>query len=318
MNRKNIKSVLAKKHKEFVASIKDERVRKLVAKNSIVTGGAIVSMLMKEKINDFDYYFTNKETVFAVTEYYVKEFNRLHMDKSNKLTSRPVAYIEEERVRIKIQSAGVIGENTDESQYRYFEGVPLEEGEDYIEQTIGSILTEADKIDGKILDEETKKKERYRPVFLSDNAITLSNKIQVIIRFYGEPDEIHKNYDFVHCTNYWESATGKLELRQGALESILAKQLSYVGSKYPVCSIVRMRKFISRGWHINAGQILKILMQVSELDLTDVAVLEDQLTGVDTAYFVMLIKALKTKQEKNPEFKITQEYVASIVDRIFG
>jgi hypothetical protein len=39
-------------------------------------------------------------------------------------------------------------------------------------------------------------------------------------------------------------------------------------------------------------------MQISELDLTDLAVLEDQLTGVDTAYFLQLIEKLK---EKDPD-----------------
>src|SRR3546814_1364029 len=45
----------------------------------------------------------------------------------------------------------------------------------------------------------------YRPVFMSTNAITLSDKIQIVLRFYGEADAIHENYDFVHCTNYWTS-----------------------------------------------------------------------------------------------------------------
>src|SRR3546814_17023564 len=126
----------------------------------------------------------------------------------------------------------------------------------------------------------------YRPVFMSTNAITLSDKIQIVLRFYGEADAIHENYDFVHCTNYWTSKDANLTLRQPALESLLCKELRYVGSKYPVCSVIRLRKFIRRGWVINAGQILKMMMQVSELDLTNPAVLQDQLTGVDSAYFI--------------------------------
>src|SRR3546814_2858608 len=73
------------------------------------------------------------------------------------------------------------------------------------------------------------------------------------------------------------------------LESLLCKELRYVGSKYPVCSVIRLRKLIRRGWVINAGQILKMMMQVSELDLTNPAVLQDQLTGVDSAYFIELM-----------------------------
>ena len=117
-----------------------------------------------------------------------------------------------------------------------------------------------------------KDKPSYRPVFLTANAITLSDKIQIVLRFWGEPEEIHKNYDFVHCTNYWTSWDGYLDLKTQALECIINKELRYVGSRYPVCSIFRVRKFLERGWKINAGQLLKACMQISELDMLNSAV----------------------------------------------
>ena len=156
-------------------------------------------------------------------------------------------------------------------------------------------------------------KPKYRPIFLSTNAITLANKVQVILRFYGEPDEIHANYDFVHCTNYWRSDDGSLTLRAEALEALLARELLYVGSKYPVCSVFRLRKFIKRGWTINAGQILKILMQISALDLTDINTLEDQLTGVDSAYFFDILEKLKEKDAT----KVNAAYLCEIINRMF-
>ena len=105
----------------------------------------------------------------------------------------------------------------------------------------------------------------------------------------------------------------KLVLQQEALETLLTKELRYIGSRYPVCSVTRIRKFIQRGWTINAGQILKMCMQISELDLTDPKVLEDQLTGVDSAYFIQVIRAVK---EKDPE-KINAAYLVEIIDRMF-
>ena len=315
MNTRIIKSILAKKHENFVASIKDEAVRKMVEQNSIITGGSIVSMLLKEKVNDFDYYFTNLETVEAVAAYYVDEFNRLHGDNSNDKTAKPQIYVEDDRVKIRIQSGGIVGENTDESQYQYFETRPIEEGEKYVRQTIANTLNEADALDGETLEDD--KKEKYRPVFLTDNAITLSDKIQLIIRFYGDAKEIHSNYDFVHCTCYWTSKEKKLVLPPAALESMITKQLYYSGSKYPVCSFIRCRKFLKKGWHINAGQMLKICLQISELDLMDLEVLEDQLTGVDTAYFVQVLDYLKDRQAKDEDFHLKMPYLISIIDRMF-
>ena len=315
MNARIIKAILSKKHKDFVSSIKDEAVRKMVDQNSIITGGSIVSMLLKEKVNDFDYYFTDFETVKAVTKYYVNEFNRLHTHKVTGKSARPYMEIEEDRIRIKIQSAGIIGENTDESQYQYFENRPIEEGEEYVRTSIDDVLETADALDGEVLDDE--EKEKYRPVFLTDNAITLSNKIQIVIRFHGNAEEIHSNYDFIHCTCYWTSKDKKLILPPAALESMLTRQLYYSGSKYPVCSFIRCRKFIKKGWHINAGQMLKICMQISELDLTDIKVLEDQLTGVDTAYFIQVLDYLKKKQAEDENFHVEMPYLVSIIDKMF-
>jgi hypothetical protein len=166
-------------------------------------------------------------------------------------------------------------------------------------------------------DAAEKDKGKYIPIFLSTNAITLSNKVQIVVRFYGEPDKIHENYDFVHATNYWTYETGAV-LNQRALESILNKELFYVGSKYPICSLVRTRKFIKRGWQINAGQYVKMSFQISKLNLEDIYVLEDQLVGVDSIYFLSFIENLKTKQMKDKNFVLTKDYLTTVIDKIFG
>lgn len=102
-----------------------------------------------------------------------------------------------------------------------------------------------------------------------------------------------------------------------ALECIINKELYYVGSKYPLCSIVRTRKYIERGYHINAGQYVKMSMQLNELDLKDIKVLEDQLTGVDTAYFEMMVAAIQAKMEETGEQKIDCTYVIELINRLF-
>ena len=79
-----------------------------------------------------------------------------------------------------------------------------------------------------------------------------------------------------------------------------------------------MRKFIQRGWTINAGEILKMVFQLNSMDLTDIHVLEEQLIGVDTAYFRQLIDALKTRKENDKDFVPTQTYITTLVDKIFG
>lgn len=177
-------------------------------------------------------------------------------------------------------------------------------------------LEQGDEVPAETLDDG---KPKYRPLFISANAITLSHGVQLVMRFVGEPEVIHKFYDFIHCTCYWKSWDGELVLPAAALEAILTKELRYVGSLYPLCSIIRIRKFVARGWQINAGQILKMCFQLNGLDLKDLAVLEDQLTGVDAFYFMQVIERLKEKQkEDGGEPKpIDSTYLMSIIDRMF-
>jgi hypothetical protein len=173
-------------------------------------------------------------------------------------------------------------------------------------------------VDAEIVDKaEDAGKPAYRPVWLSTNAITLSDKIQIVVRFYGEPEQIHDTYDYVHCTCHWQSWDGELVLPARALTAIINKELYYVGSKYPLCSIIRSRKFIARGWHINAGQFVKMALQLNELNLKDMKVFEDQLVGVDSAYFSSAIYQIQQKQEADPNYPIDNNYLFEIINRIF-
>lgn len=160
-------------------------------------------------------------------------------------------------------------------------------------------------------------KPKYRPRYFSTNAISLSNDIQIVIRFYGSVEEIHKNYDFIHCTCSYDYKENKVNLPTKALEAIINKELYYCGSKYPLCSIIRTRKFLKRGWTINAGQYLKMALQLNELDLKDLKVFKDQLTGVDSAYFNQAIEMIIKRQEEDESFQIDNTYLFEIINRIF-
>ena len=99
-----------------------------------------------------------------------------------------------------------------------------------------------------------------------------------------------------------------------ALQALITKELIYIGSKYPLTSVIRTKKFILRGYSINAGTYLKILWQVAELDLKDPITLQEQLIGVDVAYFSMLLDILKNV---TPE-KLNYNYISEIIDRVFN
>lgn len=336
MKTKTIKKILSKKFDSFVASIKDKDVQKLVEKNTIITGGCITSMLLKEDVNDFDLYFTDKETVLAVASYYVKEFKKDNPELEISVVD--VDSLLTHDTWEKEHPKDINGEQLGDKEYYALRGfsqtgrvgvfctsiMGKSEGEDNIlsEKEINIIQSVLEDKEAQEVVESVKTVEKYKPVFLSPNAISLSNRIQLIMRFYGDATEIHKNFDFIHCTSYWTSKDKQLYLSPKAMESILARELVYIGSLYPVTSIIRTRKFINRNWTINAGTYLKIMFQISKLNLTSIAVLEDQLIGVDIGYFMALINALKAAEfaakDNGETFCLTYEYIMDVIDRIFN
>lgn len=173
-------------------------------------------------------------------------------------------------------------------------------------------------LEGEVKPDKSGTRPKYRVLFVTSNAITLSDSMQLILRFQGEAETIHENFDFVHATNYWTSWDKKLTLRPEALECTLSRELRYVGSKYPVCSVIRLRKFLTRGWTVNAGQIVKMAYQVSKLNMNDARVLEDQLVGVDSAYFSQVIGKLREKvDDKGDPVPVDGTYLMTLIDKIF-
>jgi hypothetical protein len=331
---KTIKAKLSLAHKKWINSIDDEKVQELAKKNSFISGGAIVSLLQDEEPNDYDIYFTDFDTTLAVADYYKDRWNKNHDTKvglrithedSGKLKTKNELfgdhYAEEgtdnpdipKRVSLYIRSAGIAEDDN---------GHESENG-----------LTEADYRAGLGLepkDKTEKDKGKHKPVFMSPNAITLDEGIQLIVRFYGEPEEVHKNFDYVHCTAYWKPHprgsefykkellyTGDLVLPSEALASIMTKELRYVGSRYPIASILRLRKFISRGYTINAGQVVKMILQIQKFDLSDPDVLQDQLTGVDLAYMQRVLDIIQNKKADDPMFNLDSDYLIKVVEKIF-
>lgn len=323
---KTVTKILTGKFISWSKSIDDENVRHLVEQNTIITGGSITSMLLGEPVNDFDIYFRNAKTAMAVADYYVKKLvanppaafeaykNKIKASMEEATETHPA------RVKILFGIKALRGESIAEIH----ENAQFEAGQVTDDTEPGATYednTEAlDEIDARKVtqDADEKKRGKYRVMFITANAITLSDDIQIVLRFFGEADEIHKNYDFIHCLNTFTSHDRKLTLHPEAVLCAMARELKYQGSLFPLASVIRTRKFISRGWSINAGQYLKMLFQVGQLDLTDAAVLEEQLVGVDSAYFSMVIAKLREQVDaEGKPVPVDEGHLISIIDKIF-
>lgn len=290
--RKTIQKNIEQKLDEWIKTIDDKDLQASVRSSVVVTGGSIASMLQGELPNDYDVYFKDVGIAQKVTEYYL---NKLPKNENDKV-KRQEARIRQDQsgIEIFIKSAGIAGEEISQSEYQYFEYQPEGASHKYLDQLA------------------TKDTGKYTVAFMTSNAITLTDGIQIIIRFCGNPETIHKNFDFVHCTNWYTKSDGVV-LNRHALEAILAKELRYIGSRFPISSMFRLKKFIRRGWTITAGEMFKIAFDISKLDLNNTSVLKEQLTGMDQAYFNEVIRELN-KQENR---ELDRTYLFELITRIF-
>jgi hypothetical protein len=287
MQIKTINKIISKKMNEWLDTISDESLREKVKESLLVSGGCITSMLLKIPVNDYDVYIQDMNVLKELAEYYCpgSVFDGREKEKLLHNATMHSSYDEEDNlsqqvVRIKTLKPDQIKMD-----------VPSQ----------GQRMTITDK------------EKPYQVSFVSQNAISLTDNIQIVTRFSGTPSQIHSSFDFIHATNYF-TFKDKLVFNEAALKSIITKTLSYQGSHYPVTSVIRMKKFINRQWTINAGEILKMLFQISRLDLTDIEVLEEQLIGVDVAYFSILIDRLRGA---SPE-ELTPEYLNHTIDEVFN
>lgn len=316
---KTIRRIIRRKLDEWLETIEDLGVRELAKRDVFVTGGSIASMLIGERIKDFDLYFKTEETVVAIANYYTKKFIEINRNYSGPVPQVRIENIvnlkgeTERRVVIWVQSAGAVGEGLNDSaqMYSYFEATDNAAGDaadEYLVQMVAGL---------KAGTEEGTEKPSYRPVFLSQNAITLTDKVQLVIRFFGQPADIYKNYDFAHVCQSYSYADDKLDLDNEALTCLLSRTLLYRGSLYPIASIFRIKKFVERGWRVSAGQMLKIAYQTSKVDFNNPRVLREQLTGVDQAYMHQVIEMMQDHQAKMGTNDIDETYLCKLIDFLF-
>lgn len=291
MQIKTIKKTLIIKLNDWLLSIENTELRKKVKGSLLVSGGSITSMLLNEPINDYDLYFQDIDVLKDLCKHYAKGLNVKLLDKRDNYDINPNSKNQWE-IALRTLQHGQIRIYFSESDIQNGEEIKYEEPK------------------------EGKELPKYRPLYISPNAITLSDDIQIVCRFTGDAETIHKTFDYIHATCYFTFSDG-LVTNQKALESILTKQLFYQGSEYPLTSIIRMKKFLHRGWRISAGEILKILFDVSLLDLENIDVLEHQLIGVDVAYFSTLISILRKDKEEKEEIPF-REMLLECIDKLFN
>lgn len=125
--------------------------------------------------------------------------------------------------------------------------------------------TKENALDVKEYFEQREKKslsvDKYKTNLITENSINLSDKVQLVIKFYGSPTEVIEKFDWAHIKSYFMYSK-KIVLADDLYRLIVEKELVYTGSEYPLSSLMRLKKYIKKGWNVSNSVILNIALDV--------------------------------------------------------
>ena len=104
--------------------------------------------------------------------------------------------------------------------------------------------------------------DKFKVQLITDNAINLSDKVQLITRFTGDPSDVISEFDWEHLCSYFKYPDG-LVIPDKVYKLLLEKKLSYTGSKYPLSSFFRLKKYLKKGWDVDTATMLHIALDIA-------------------------------------------------------
>lgn len=212
-----------------------------------ITGGAIASLINCDNVNDYDIYCKDVNTAITLLSCINQKVFKNSLTFSRQDVNETCGYItcrtDDEKI-IAVKEA-LIKENGADSA-----GSTLTQIFDY---NSGAVIT------------------------ASYNAITFEfdgEKYQLIMKIAGDIGFIHDHFDFVHCTNWYSNDVG-LQLNEKAFMASFIQKLKYIGGMNPISTIMRLPKFINKGWSIDKSEFLKIAWDINGLYLNNPNVMND-------------------------------------------
>ena len=187
MQIKTISKIIKAKLNSWLDSITDEELKKKLKDNILVSGGSITSLFLNEPVNDYDIYVKTTDLAKKVAEYYSKNYPEIKVFRGDYKEK----YYQDIELHKEINpfSAGIAGS--------FFRNLKPDQVKLWFNREIGYKTEHKD--EGL---------EKYIPLYFSPNAISLSDKVQIVLRFTGNSEQIHKTFDFVHATNYFTFEEG--------------------------------------------------------------------------------------------------------------
>lgn len=134
---------------------------------------------------------------------------------------------------------------------------------------------------------------------------------------FGDPQTIFRYYDFTVCmAAYQFFEDGKNEgfvFGDDFFKHIGQRRLVFhTGTMFPICSMLRVMKYLKKGFFITGMDILKIGLSIHCLKMETYADLRRQLQGIDTAFLSDLTSQMKPGEPLGVKGYVMDEFMAML------
>jgi len=151
--------------------------------------------------------------------------------------------------------------------------------------------------------------------------IKTGNVYQIIHAIYGPPSTVMAQFDFTIAQCAWIPAWDpfeyeKFEIADAFFQHLAQRKLYFTcGTQYPIASLWRMRKFLRRGFTIDAVNLTKIALAIHALKLDTMQQFKEQMLGIDAAWLGPILDEFNDSDS----FKATHvaSFIEGMVDATF-
>lgn len=161
--------------------------------------------------------------------------------------------------------------------------------------------------------------------FETDAALSYNidgNRVQLIKKFRGTPEEIISNFDYSVVQCAFLPHIEEFVMSSNFLYDNASRTLRYntdiEGVSYPIASLMRAEKYIKRGYKFTGVEALKLGLTINNLKINTYKDLKEQIEGIDTYYFKGLTDKLLNEGEKSYDLNEFMEMAEKILSELWG
>jgi hypothetical protein len=102
----------------------------------------------------------------------------------------------------------------------------------------------------------------------------------IYMSFFKNLDEVFDMFDFECCKAGFNFADNTFSCSPLYWETLHTKTLTYTGSRYPLGALIRLTKYVKRGYVPEYSSLLKLYRDLKNLNTDDPAIIEEHIGGL--------------------------------------